>query len=78
MNGHMLPQGGAYSFSYMPQSMTSSKESANQQVFFFLHLVISLQSYSYAEDVCLLYVLFDYHSFYPTTCDSTFTLGFIV
>jgi hypothetical protein len=35
MNGPMLPQGGAYSFSYIPQSMTSSKESANQQVFFF-------------------------------------------
>ncbi|GMY25062.1 polyadenylate-binding protein 7 [Fagus crenata] len=37
MNGHMLPQGGAHSLAYMPllqqsiQSVTSSKDSTNQQ-----------------------------------------------
>jgi hypothetical protein len=61
MNGHMLPQGGVHSFSYMPQSVTSSKELTNQQVFFFFTF-ISLQSYSYAEDVCLPCFLYDDHA----------------
>lgn len=73
----MLPQGGVHSFSYMPQSVTSSKELTNQQVFFFLHVVISSPIH--------MLKMYAYHVFYMMTMHlpyhmqlSTFTLGFVV
>ena len=81
MNGHMLPQGGAHSLSYMPllqqntHSVTSLKDSTNQQVFFCVFTLLSFCTpSSYAEDVFLLYILFDACAFYHAICGSQILL----
>lgn len=64
MNGHMLPQ-GSHSFSYMPQSVTSSKESSNQQVFFFSKLFLSSPIHMLKMCACSMFYLMTMHFTLP-------------